>query len=68
MKIDFEVDVSVSQEAKKDGQISVKLPKADEIRFKMQKAKYDKQLNEWARLLILQLLDNLEAKDQLSAS
>lgn len=67
MHIDFDIDFSIKQEAKKDGQISVKLAKNDEIRFKMLKAKYDKELNEMARTVLLQLMDKLENTD-LAAS
>jgi hypothetical protein len=63
MKIDFDLDLS-AREVHKDGQVNIKLPKSDEIRFKMQKAKHDKKLNEWARKLILQLLDRLENQDE----
>lgn len=66
MKFDFEIELDVSTEAHKDGQISVKLPKNDEIRFKMLKARYDKKLNEWARVAILKLIDKLETQDQAS--
>ncbi len=65
MKIDFDLDLSITEQ-NKDGQVNIKLPKNDEIRFKMQKARYDKKLNEWARNLILQLLDKLESEEKAS--
>lgn len=63
MKIDFNIDIETANESHKDGQVNIKLAKSDEIRFKMQKAKYDKKLNGWARGLILQLLDCLEEQE-----
>lgn len=64
--MDIDIDLNFETEPNKDGQVNVKLSKADEIRFKMQKAKYDKQLNEWARKAILKLLDKLEEHEQAS--
>lgn len=62
MKFDFDLDLTIT-ESPKDGQVNVKLSKADEVRFKMQKAKHDKRLNEWTRALILQLIDRLEQQE-----
>ncbi len=66
MEIKLKIDTTKPSSDYKDGQISVKLAKRDEIRFKMLKAKHDKVLNEWARSLILKLIDQLESQDVAS--
>lgn len=66
LAMDVDIDLDFSDEPAKDGQVNIKLPKADEIRFKMQKAKFDKKLNAWARDLILKLLDKLEEHERAS--
>lgn len=64
MTIDFEIDITKLEDGPaKDGQISVKLPKEQERRFKSLNAKYDKQLSAWMRDFALRLMDKVEARD-----
>lgn len=65
-EIKLKIDPTRLHGGAKDGQISVKLSKSDEIRFKMLKAKHDRYLNELARSLILNLINELEAQDVAS--
>lgn len=64
MKIDFEIDLTKLDDGPtKDGQISVKIPKDQERRFKSLNAKYDKQLSAWMRDFALRLMDKVEKRD-----
>lgn len=56
MKIDFEIDLDHLQDAPaKDGQISVKLPKDQEIRFKTLNTRYQKRLSAVMRLSLIHI-------------
>jgi hypothetical protein len=61
MKIEFDIDIGTIQECPpKDGQISVKLPKEQELRFKLLNVKHEKKLSAFMRDFALKLMDKIE--------
>lgn len=65
MNIEMDIDFSKLKEAPpKDGQISVKLPKDQEIRFKMLNIKHEKKLSALMRDFALKLMDKMELHDK----
>lgn len=69
MKIAFEIDLSpLADEPPKDGQVSVKLPKDQELRFKTLNIRHEKKLSAWMREFALRLMDKVEAQENQEAS
>jgi len=65
MKFDFKIDLAtLTEEPTKDGQISVKLPKDQEVRFKTLNIRHNKKLSAYMRDFAIRLMDMVE--DQAS--
>lgn len=68
MKFEFEIKLADLEDASqaKDGQISVKLPKAQEIEFKTLNVKRDKELSKIMRDFALKLIAHAKKEDRAS--
>lgn len=61
MKIDFDIDLKGLDEIPtKDGQVSIKLPKDQELRFKVLNTKHQKRLSSLTRDFMIKLMDTIE--------
>lgn len=64
MKIDFDIDLARLDEIPpKDGQISVKLPKEQELRFKILNTRHQKRLSSLMRDFCFKLMDTIESHE-----
>lgn len=64
MKIDFDIDLTALDEVPpKDGQVSIKLPKDQELRFKILNTKHQKRLSSLMRDFCFKLMDTVESHE-----
>lgn len=64
MKLEIDFDFQDIQFDKADGQVNIKMPKEQELRFKMLNIKYDKKLSKIMRRVALQLVDQIERSEK----
>lgn len=70
MEIEFQINLDHlnEEEPTKDGQISVKLPKDQERRFKALNMKYSQKLSDLMRDFAFRLMDTVEDGEKIKAS
>lgn len=67
MKIEFDIDLETLDETPaKDGQISVKVTKEQEMRFKTLNTRHSKKLSAFMREFAFRLMDKIESRDKAS--
>jgi hypothetical protein len=66
MKLEIDFDVKDIEADKADGQVNIKLPKEQELKFRLLNVKYNKRLSKIMRKVAIQLVEQIEAKEKAS--